>query len=110
MTAHSCLLLEHNDFTPVSSASSTTSPRKFHRTYAVMSWPGGTNRAKHPSSTLYSPQGVPQYPPGTTCKALSEQDPYFPVTWHLYLLTLVVVLLYIVWPLYVLRHLCRKVR
>ncbi|KAF2627509.1 hypothetical protein BU25DRAFT_458411 [Macroventuria anomochaeta] len=72
-------------------------------------WPGAhLPKRAHPPGTTYSQRGVPQYPLGTTCKDLGERDPYFPLDWRLLLLTLVTFLLYIVWPLYVLRHLMRK--
>jgi hypothetical protein len=40
---------------------------------------------------------------------LGEREPYFPMGWSLALLILTAILLYILWPLYVLRHLIRKV-
>lgn len=74
-------------------------------------WPGaGIPTAAHPPDTVYKGHNnVPQYPLEATCSMLGEQDPYFPITWHLFVLVLVAFLLYIVWPLYVLRHLIRKV-
>ena len=76
----------------------------------MKNWPGAyLPREVHPPGTTYNEHGVPHYPPGTTCKVLGEREPYFPVTWHLFLLSLVAFLLYVVWPLYVLKHLMRKV-
>lgn len=49
------------------------------------------------------------YPGATTCSMLGEREPYFPMDWSLALLILTAILIYIVWPLYVLRHLIRKV-
>lgn len=74
-------------------------------------WPGaGIPKLLHPAGTVYvGHDRIPQYPGGTTCSMLNEQEPHFPITWELFALTLIAFLLYVVWPLYVLRHLIRKV-
>lgn len=74
-------------------------------------WPGAhLPEIAHPPGTHYSNHDhVPMYPGGTTCNMLCERDPYFPMDWSLALLILTAILIYIVWPLYVLRHLIRKV-
>ncbi|KAJ4338746.1 hypothetical protein N0V87_003661 [Didymella glomerata] len=73
-------------------------------------WPGAhLPDAAHPFGTEYvGHDRVPQYPGGTTCSMLGEREPYFPMGWSLALLILTAILLYILWPLYVLRHLIRK--
>ncbi|KAF1924823.1 uncharacterized protein M421DRAFT_424454 [Didymella exigua CBS 183.55] len=74
------------------------------------SWPGaGLPKIFHPPGTVYvGHDRVPQYPGRTTCSMLGELDPHFPMTWEFLALVIVAFFLYIVWPLYVLRHLIRK--
>lgn len=74
-------------------------------------WPGAylPETAHPPGTTHVGYDRIPQYPGGTTCHMLGERDPYFPMDWSMAILLLTAVLIYIVWPLYVLRHLIRKV-
>jgi hypothetical protein len=40
---------------------------------------------------------------------LHGEEPYLPLSWHAVIFGVVAFLLYIVWPLYVLRHLVKRV-
>ncbi|KAF3037927.1 hypothetical protein E8E12_003259 [Didymella heteroderae] len=82
----------------------------FQPTESWQNWPGAALPERfHPPGTNYSGHDrVPEYPLSTTCRVLGEDDPYFPVDWSLFLIILVAFLIYIVWPIYVIRHLIRK--
>ncbi|KAJ4987578.1 hypothetical protein SVAN01_06891 [Stagonosporopsis vannaccii] len=72
-------------------------------------WPGAhLPPGSHPRDTTYNSFGVPQYPPGTTCKMLDEPEPYFPLTWHFWVLGVLAIVLYLLWPIYVVKHLTRN--
>lgn len=77
---------------------------------SARTWPGAhLPPARHPRGTTYNSFGVPQYPPGTTCKMLGEPEPFFPWTWHSVVLGLLLFALYVCWPVYVVKRLMRNV-
>lgn len=84
------------------------------QTEAWQTWPGAhLPEGAHPPGTKYAHNDVPQYPGNTTCYRLGERDPYFPTTMReaaaLFGLIIVAFLIYIVWPIYVIKHLIKKV-
>ena len=85
------------------------------RPEAWQTWPGAhLSEGAHPPGTKYAHNGVPQYPGNTRCKMLGEQDPYFPMDdakscVALAMLIIVAFLVYTVWPIYVIKHLIKKV-
>ncbi|KAF3048952.1 hypothetical protein E8E11_005898 [Didymella keratinophila] len=89
-------------------------PWLLQRPQAWQTWPGAHfPEGAHPLGTTYSGYNrVPQYPGGTTCEMLGERDPYFPMDGRsggaLFGLIFIAFLVYIAWPIYVLRHLVRK--
>ncbi|KAJ4402114.1 hypothetical protein N0V91_007475 [Didymella pomorum] len=83
------------------------------QTEAWQTWPGAhLPEGAHPPGTKYAHNDVPQYPGNTTCYRLGERDPYFPTTMReaaaLFGLIIVAFLIYIVWPIYVIKHLIKK--
>lgn len=40
---------------------------------------------------------------------LGEREPYFPMTWHFCVLSIMAFVLYVMWPIYLIRHLARNV-
>ncbi|KAF3001442.1 hypothetical protein E8E13_008001 [Curvularia kusanoi] len=64
-------------------------------------------RNQWPRGMHLDASGTPVYPPGVTCKALGEEDLYFPVTWRVWVGVVMGMLLYVVWPAYVLYYLIR---
>ncbi|KAG9203590.1 hypothetical protein G6514_002608 [Epicoccum nigrum] len=65
-------------------------------------WPGShLPRHQWPRGMHLDEAGNPIYPPGVTCKQLGEEPVYFPVNFLFWIFAVLSVLLYLVWPAYV---------